>query len=82
MPDSLSSGKRGYLGLTRFDGQGQPQILKAQARLGHRDPVTPLRHYAHATLLDDKDVADHLDDLLNAAIEGRKVRPPTCSSPP
>jgi integrase len=43
------------------------QILKAQARLGHRDPVTTLRHYAHATPLDDLDVADHIDGLLNAA---------------
>ena len=43
-------------------------ILKAQARLGHRDPVTTLRHYAHATPLDDLDVADRIDDLLNAAI--------------
>ena len=47
---------------------GEGKILKAQARLGHRDPVTTLRHYAHATPLDDLDVADHLDDLLNAAI--------------
>jgi integrase len=43
------------------------KILKAQARLGHRDPVTTLRHYAHATPLDDLDVADHIDGLLNAA---------------
>jgi integrase len=47
---------------------GEGKILKAQARLGHRDPATTLRHYAHATPLDDVDVADHLDDLLNAAI--------------
>jgi hypothetical protein len=30
--------------------------------------VTTLRHYAHATPLDDLDVADHIDDLLNAAV--------------
>ena len=47
---------------------GEGKILKAQARLGHRDPVTTLRHYAHATPLDDLDVADQLDDLLNGSI--------------
>jgi integrase len=47
---------------------GEGKILKAQARLGHRDPATTLRHYAHATPLDDVDVADHIDELLNAAI--------------
>jgi integrase len=40
-------------------------LLKAQARLGHRDPATTLRHYSHATPLDDIDVADELDSLLN-----------------
>jgi len=40
-------------------------LLKAQARLGHRDPATTLRHYSHATPLDDTDVADELDRLLN-----------------
>jgi hypothetical protein len=29
--------------------------------------VTTLRHYAHATPLDDLDVADNLDELLNRA---------------
>ena len=41
------------------------KVLKAQARLGHRDPATTLRHYAHAVPLDDLDVADDLDALLN-----------------
>ncbi len=41
------------------------KLLKAQARLGHRDPSTTLRHYSHATMLDDRDVADDLDALLN-----------------
>jgi hypothetical protein len=41
------------------------RLLKAQARLGHRDPATTLRHYSHATPLDDTDVADGLDRLLN-----------------
>jgi integrase len=41
------------------------RLLKAQARLGHRDPATTLRHYSHATPLDDTDIADELDGLLN-----------------
>jgi integrase len=44
------------------------KILKAQARLGHRDAATTLRHYAHATPLDDLDVADELDRRLNEAV--------------
>jgi integrase len=43
----------------------QGLLLKAQARLGHRDPATTLRHYSHAIPLDDTDVADQLDGLLN-----------------
>ncbi|MCU0269096.1 MAG: tyrosine-type recombinase/integrase [Acidimicrobiales bacterium] len=43
------------------------KILKAQARLGHRDPATTLRHYAHATPLDDLDIADAIDHRLNQA---------------
>ena len=43
----------------------QGLLLKAQARLGHRDPATTLRHYSHAIPLDDADVADELDRLLN-----------------
>lgn len=43
------------------------KILKAQARLGHRDAATTLRHYAHATPLDDLEVADEIDRRLNAA---------------
>lgn len=42
-------------------------LLKAQARLGHRDAATTLRHYAHATPLDDLDIADELDRRLNEA---------------
>jgi integrase len=41
------------------------KLLKAQARLGHRDPATTLRHYAHATPLDDLDIADEIDEMLN-----------------
>jgi integrase len=43
----------------------QGQLLKAQARLGHRDPATTLRHYSHAVPPDDTDVADELHRLLN-----------------
>src|SRR5439155_12941643 len=41
------------------------KLLKAQARLGHRDPSTTLRHYSHAVPLEDEDVADELEALLN-----------------
>jgi integrase len=41
------------------------KVLKAQARLGHRDPATTLRHYSHAVQLEDDDVADELDRLLS-----------------
>jgi integrase len=44
---------------------GSGKLLKAQGRLGHRDPATTLRHYSHATPLDDQDIADDLDTLLN-----------------
>lgn len=40
------------------------QILKAQARLGHREASTTLRNYAHAIPLDDADVAESIDALL------------------
>jgi integrase len=45
------------------------KLLKAQARLGHRDPATTLRHNAHAVALDDLDVADELDRILNGPSE-------------
>lgn len=44
---------------------GQGQLLKAQARLGHRDPTTTLRHYSHALALHDEDIANNLDQLLD-----------------
>jgi integrase len=65
LPDASLHRLRHSVG-TQLVGEGK--ILKAQARLGHRDPVTTLRHYAPATPLDDLDVADHIDDLLNTAI--------------
>jgi len=42
------------------------KLLKAQARLGHRDPATTLRHYSHVTLLDGVEIADELDSALNS----------------
>ena len=47
----------------------ETKVLKAQARLGHGDPSTTLRHYAHATPLVDVDVADQIDRRLNAALD-------------
>ena len=43
------------------------KLLKAQARLGHCDVSTTLRHYSHATLFDDLDIADELDAVLKLA---------------
>lgn len=43
------------------------KLLRAQARLGHRDPTTTLRHYSHAVPVADLDVADELDHLVNGA---------------
>lgn len=40
------------------------QLLKTQARLGHREASTTLRNYAHAMPLDDADVADSIEALL------------------
>jgi integrase len=48
-------------------------LLKAQARLGHRDPATTLRHYAHALPLDDQDIADQLDARLNQATNRHRL---------
>lgn len=39
-------------------------LLQAQQRLGHKGASTTLRQYCHALPLNDKDVADHLDALL------------------
>jgi integrase len=54
------------------------KLLKAQARLGHRDPATTLRHYAHAAPLDDLDIADEIDEMLNECVATGSVsdRPP------
>jgi hypothetical protein len=54
---------------------GEGQRLKAQARLGHCDPTTTLRHYSHAVALHDEEIADALDEVLNG-------RPPTWQPSP
>ena len=38
-------------------------LLQAQYRLGHRDPITTLRTYSHVMPLTDTDAATTLDDL-------------------
>jgi integrase len=44
---------------------GNGELLKAQARLGNRDPTTTLPHYSHAVARHDEDIANDLDELLN-----------------
>ena len=44
---------------------GRGEILRAQHRLGHRDPSTTLRNYAHALPLEDGEVADDIDVMLS-----------------
>jgi integrase len=39
-----------------------------QQRLGHRDPSTTLRNYAHAMPLEDETVADDIDELLRPVL--------------
>jgi integrase len=46
---------------------GRGELLRAQHRLGHRDPSTTLRNYAHALPLEDGEVADDIDVMLGAA---------------
>jgi integrase len=60
----------------------QGRLLKAQARLGHCDPATTLRHYSHATPLDDTDVADELDALLNGLDPRCRTRAAANMKPP
>ncbi len=43
-------------------------ILAAQTRLGHADAATTLREYAYALPLTDTDIADALDQHLDAAL--------------
>ena len=45
---------------------GRGELLRAQHRLGHRDPSTTLRNYAHALPLEDGEVADDIDFMLGA----------------
>ena len=46
---------------------GRGELLRAQQRLGHRDPSTTLRNYAHALPLEDESVADDIDQMLGTA---------------
>jgi len=43
---------------------GRGELLRAQHRLGHRDPSTTLRNYAHALPSEDGEVADDIDVML------------------
>jgi integrase len=57
---------------------GRGELLRAQRRLGHRDPSTTLRNYAHALPLEDGEVADDIDLMLGATdAQGLPLR---CSS--
>ena len=47
---------------------GRGELLRAQQRLGHRDPSTTLRNYAHAMPLEDETVADDIDELLSSEL--------------
>ncbi|MDX3188614.1 tyrosine-type recombinase/integrase [Streptomyces sp. MN03-5084-2B] len=62
LPDAMLHRLRHTVG-THLVAQGK--ILKAAARLRHRDPSTTLRNYADALPLDDEDAADELDALFN-----------------
>ena len=48
---------------------GRGELLRAQQRLGHRDPSTTLRNYAHALPLEDETVADDIDEMLGARVK-------------
>jgi len=48
---------------------GRGELLRAQQRLGHRDPSTTLRNYAHAMPPEDETVADDIDEMLGAALK-------------
>ena len=48
---------------------GRGELLRAQQRLGHRDPSTTLRNYAHALPLEDETVADDIDEMLGACVK-------------
>ena len=52
---------------------GRGELLRAQHRLGHRDPSTTLRNYAHALPLEDGEVSDDIDAMLSAVADPRRV---------
>jgi hypothetical protein len=41
--------------------------------IGHRDPSTTLRNYAHALPLEDAEVADDIDVMLGAVVGARSA---------
>ena len=63
---------------------GRGEILRAQHRLGHRDPSTTLRNYAHALPLEDGEVADDIDVMLGAVVasESTSLPSPTAAAGP
>ncbi len=60
---------------------GRGELLRAQQRLGHRDPSTTLRNYAHALPLEDEAVADDIDERLAAGESLRKPQRALMSAP-
>jgi integrase len=47
---------------------GRGELLRAQHRLGHRDPSTTRRNDAHALPLEDGEVADDIDVMLRGDV--------------
>ncbi len=56
---------------------GRGELLRAQHRLGYRDPSTTLRNYAHALPLEDGEVADDIDVMLGAVVESESTSLPS-----
>jgi integrase len=61
---------------------GRGELLRAQQRLGHRDPSTTLRNYAHALPLEDEEVADDIDELLGSRSSLTTVPAPSARARP
>jgi integrase len=59
---------------------GRGEILRAQHRLGHRDPSTTLRNYAHALPLEDGEVADDIDVMLGAVVASESTSLPSLTA--
>jgi integrase len=52
---------------------GRGELLRARQRLGHRDPSTTLRNYAHALPLEDEAVAEDIDEMLRRRWSDERV---------